>query len=274
MNRFDLPEITSLLGNFHKLYAVCGYLLNSGIKLESKDFIAVCERATLFCHRVGFEHSSQAAFFLKKRFESEGSSGCDAKTAQAELATLETSILIDMAKHNFVQVDAKVSHYFEANDLYGAKVSKAFPNALADIREAGNCIARELGTAAVFHLMRVVEWGIRALCNNLKITKIKKGHPIEYATWDDLVKELPDVVISKIDNMSRGPKKQKAQEFYHPAIQEISGFKDAYRNHVMHTRKAYTSKDADAISDHVGRFMNLLADYGIRGKGAGVIMCI
>ncbi len=167
-----------------------------------------------------------------------------------------------MGKHNFVQVDAVVSKYFEAEDLYGAKVSKAFPNALTDINDAGNCIALGLGTAAVFHLMRVVEWGLRALCRNLKVTEIKEK-PIAYATWDDVIKKLPEVVETKINGMSRGPKKQKAQEFYFPALKELTGFKDAWRNHVMHVRREYTVKDAEAVSSHVDSFMNLLADYGI-----------
>ena len=142
-------------------------------------------------------------------------------------------------------------------------MSKAFPNSLTDMRQAGNCIALGLDTAAVFHLMRVVEWGLRALCKNLKVSEIKKG-PIEYATWDAILEKLPDVVDAKLRVMSRGPKKQKAQEFYHPTLKEINGFKDAWRNHVMHVRREYMSKDAEAISAHVDRFMNLLANNGIR----------
>lgn len=71
-------------------------------------------------------------------------------------------------------------------------------------------------------------------------------------------------VDAKIKVMSRGPRKQKAQEFYHPTLKEVNGFKDAWRNHVVHVRREYATKDAEGVSSHVGRFMNLLADYGIR----------
>ena len=59
--------------------------------------------------------------------------------------------------------------------------------------------------------------------------------------------------------MRPGKVKQSAQEFYYPALQDVRGIKDAWRNHVMHTRREYTALEADAILEHVKRLMATLA---------------
>jgi hypothetical protein len=169
-----------------------------------------------------------------------------------------------MFSHRFVQVVGDGRDYLDSESLFGKAVLSAFPKAQDDIVNAGNCIAVELNTAAVFHLMHVVEWGLRALCNNLKVVKIKSG-PVQYATWDDILKKLPEAVEAKIGAMARGPKKQKAQEFYFAALKDVKGFKDAWRNHILHTRASYECEDAMAVWVHVEQFMKGLADYGIKG---------
>jgi len=52
-------------------------------------------------------------------------------------------------------------------------------------------MAIEANTAAVFHLMRVAEHGLRTLAYDRRI-KVPKG-PIELATWDDVIKQLEKV---------------------------------------------------------------------------------
>ncbi len=116
--------------------------------------------------------------------------------------------------------------------------------------------------------MRVVEWGLRALCvdlghKRLRCQKRKTGKvtykPLDYADWESTLGQLKADVNKKILQLKRGSKKQALQEFYLPALQDIEGFKDAFRNHVMHTRREYTGPEADAIRDRVQRFMRLLA---------------
>ena len=55
------------------------------------------------------------------------------------------------------------------------------------IKAAGNCIAADLNTAAVYHLMCVIEIGIRDLARLLKVKKVKTHVPIEFGTWTKLL---------------------------------------------------------------------------------------
>jgi hypothetical protein len=146
-------------------------------------------------------------------------------------------------------------------------VYNRFRNARFDIREAGNCLAVECGTATVFHLMRTVEWGLRALCQHLGIYKVKsrtkggkvKFTPIPYVEWETMLNQLHPVVNDRVSKLKRGSLKQAEQEFYYPMLQDIQGIRDAFRNHIMHTRAKYSSTDALAIFERVGRIMVSLA---------------
>jgi hypothetical protein len=112
---------------------------------------------------------------------------------------------------------------------FGKDVYDVFPNARFDAEEAATCLACDNSTASVFHLMRVVEWGLRALCNHLGLKKVrsstksggKKYTPIPYTEWEHMINQLHPLVDKKIEKMKRGPKKQREQEFYYPILQDI-----------------------------------------------------
>jgi hypothetical protein len=63
----------------------------------------------------------------------------------------------------FVAVAPDLEAYIDQDALLGDAVTAKFPDAVVEIRNAGNCLAVGCSTAAVFHLMRVVEFGLRAL---------------------------------------------------------------------------------------------------------------
>lgn len=68
--------------------------------------------------------------------------------------------------------------------MFGEKVSLNFPSALEDIKEVGNCYATDRNTACVFHCMRVVEYGLRALAKRLRV-KLPKNLHIDLAEWEN-----------------------------------------------------------------------------------------
>ena len=192
----------------------------------------------------------------------------DTSSVGTELRNIVETVAHEASKKRFLYVSSDRVKCLDNSALFGMLVMESFPSAVEDIREAGNCLAAECNTAAVFHLMRVVEWGLRALCADLGMKNVKQkikksGHtlyaPIAYADWEKLLDGLQGHVDEKIGRMKRGEKKQELQQFYYPALQDIRGIKDAWRNHVMHTRDEYTREDAWAIMTHVQRLMCSLA---------------
>jgi hypothetical protein len=80
---------------------------------------------------------------------------------------LRYSIFNGMDSTMFVSFDVSDSALFRNEQPFGNAVWNAFPSAIDDSIEAGKCIALERYTAAVFHLMRVLEAGLKALAKAL-----------------------------------------------------------------------------------------------------------
>jgi len=141
--------------------------------------------------------------------------------------------------------------YQPAQPLFGEEVERVFPMAIDDIAEAGKCLAIGQGTAAVFHLMRVMEAGLKGLANEL-------GVP--YApSWESYISQLEKILNSK--NYSNLTDLQKAKRpFYHDALGDLSAIKLVWRNPTMHIVKSYDVNQAKMIFGAVGSFMKHLAD--------------
>lgn len=192
--------------------------------------------------------------------------GGDSENIQADhlardYRRIRDGLLQEIQKHKFVYLPGSADEYFNQERLFGAAVYDRFPSARFEIREAGNAFAFEMWTASVFHLMRAGEIGLRALAKDRRISHLpkKKDAPVEMGCWDDIIKELEEQA-GRIANWPNalGDVKVQAQEFYNGATMELRGFKDRFRNHVMHTRAEYRRADAESAMDHVKRFMNLL----------------
>jgi hypothetical protein len=144
---------------------------------------------------------------------------------------------------------------------FGDQVHRSFPSARFDIQEAANCFALDRYTASVFHLMRCVEWGLRAFCADVGFDEVcihktdKRYVPVEYSQWEKILSQLPKRVDEKIEKMPPGADKESAQGFYYPILQDIRAFKDAWRNHVSHTRAIYDETEGINILTHVKNFM-------------------
>ncbi|MEO7275362.1 MAG: hypothetical protein ABIX28_11410 [Vicinamibacterales bacterium] len=151
--------------------------------------------------------------------------------------------------------------------LFGEEVWEAFKGARADIRDAGKALAADCNTAAVFHAMRAVEWGLRALATHLGVRRLKsyrksgspKLTPVAYAQWENILNSLPARVQRRLRKLRPGPRKQEREQFYNECIEEKNAIKQAWRNHIMHSREHVIREDAIAIIAHAKRLMGKLA---------------
>lgn len=183
----------------------------------------------------------------------------------SELRNVIEAIEVEAEKRVYFSIDGDRAKYL-SEIVFGLSVYTVFPQARYDIENAGKCLALECHTAAVFHLMRTAEWGMRSLCSEFGLLRIRKSRksgkvtyqPLEYSEWEKILDQLQEKVDIKLSRLKRGQSKQELQELYYPLLQDLKGFRDAWRNHVMHTRAEYTSEDALAVFSHVKRFMEAL----------------
>jgi len=269
MKNFDLPGLIAIHDRIEQSQAFLGGG-SADLTREMRALYAeFMERVIAYCNPVGFINAGNKAYALHLHLESP-SMFISGSMLSGRLGDLKSDLNICMFAHKFIHVESDVLKYLDSRKLFGAEVCSSFPRAVADISGAGDCIAVDLNSAAVFHLMHVAEWGLRALAANVSLSEIvtdkQKGKtiPLEYGQWEKIINQLPEKIEARVNAMDHGEDRQTTQEFYWSSLSEIRGFKDAWRNHVMHTRRDYTREDAIAVFSHVQRFMNGLADFGIK----------
>ncbi len=275
MNEFVVIEIVDVFQNLQLLQDACGdrITLDQGHRHISDALydraVKTAHKAISMCESAGLDDAIKRIKI--SLYHIDNPNKMDASSLATELRNMSEALLFNIAKYRFLQVNSGLIACVDNPHLFGEPVKDAFPSATHDIREAGNCLAADCNTAAVFHLMRTVEWGLRALAADLGLLKVARRKPtgkvkyvpLPYSEWEHIIDQLQARVNAKLQKLSRGTKKQELQEFYNPALQDIRGIKDAWRNHVMHTRREYTSTEALAILEHVRRLMQAMQKAGI-----------
>jgi hypothetical protein len=116
----------------------------------------------------------------------------------------------DLNAQWFFHVRPERASFYNDPDLFGEQVALAYRGARDDIEAAGKCLVLEQGTATVFHLMGVMEIGLRSLGQALGI---------EYApSWEAYIKQINA-------NMAQEHKKKpadwkKSEAFYRDLLAE------------------------------------------------------
>jgi len=230
-----------------------------GAKVSTERYTEVFNlfrRVEHLCEEHGFTNAGAQAGLTINELEPE-SDPEDISTVLSAINRVSDSLHSEVWPHTFILVRTEHRSYVDNANLLGNEVATAFPRAVDDIMQAGNCIAAGCSTAAVFHMARIVEWGLRALANDRRIT-IPKNKPLDLATWEDVIREL-----EKAENAIQGYPKTRAREaqyaFYHGALMELKRFKNIVRNPIMHTRDDFDEFTAARVFTHVKGFMEILA---------------
>lgn len=170
-------------------------------------------------------------------------------TLFAYLKELRNRVEDDAASIQFLHVQPELVRLYTEPHLFGEKVSDSFPSAIDDIADAGKCLALGQGTATVFHLMRVMEAGLKALGSALGIP---------YApSWESYLRQISDRISA--DHKTKSDEWKNEEPFYRDVAGDLQIVKSSWRNPTMHIVKKYTPDEADGIFRAVCSFMQRLA---------------
>jgi hypothetical protein len=152
--------------------------------------------------------------------------------------------------YGFLLTPSETALYREGHALFGEAVSAKFPAAVSDIDEAGKCLALGRGTAAVMHLMRVMEVGLKALARPLGIP---------YApSWESYLRQINDKMA--IPYAEKPKTWRKKEPFFRDLSGDLITVKHSWRNPTMHVVRQYDPEEATDVLRAVKRFMQRLAD--------------
>src|SRR5690606_26266986 len=129
-------------------------------------------------------------------------------------------------------------------------VAVKFAKANRDIEHGAKALACGLGTAAVFHMMRVMEHGLKVLA---------KGLGIPYApSWESYLSQIETRIKTK--HKAKGVAWKRDEPFFRDILGDLQAVKIAWRNPTMHIVRHYDQDEGDDVFRAVKRFMNRLAE--------------
>ena len=269
MNSFDVSSLVWVLHELSQGETV--FLMNKilgrgnqkpescGEKALNKGTTAIDLAEVLFRH-YGMLDCLKAVETAKERWSD---SLLDVSSAAEIMHRVQTDIVDSLQAKMFLRILDDRTEFLDREKLFGDQVYDAFTSARADIKEAGNCLTAECNTAAVFHLMRVAEVGLRALATDRNVSFANK--PLDQQEWGTILGalegKLKDLRLADGKNWQRREDKDAQVQFYNDTVQECRAFNEAWRRHLSHAdpRAFYDHDEAGNILKHVKLFMQKLA---------------
>jgi hypothetical protein len=131
-------------------------------------------------------------------------------------------------------------------------VTKAFPSTQVDVFAGVDLWALGHSIASVFHFMRVLEHGLRALASDV-------GKKFDVQNWQNIIDQIESEIRQLGKTLPAGQAKNERLQFLSEAAKEFVYFKDGWRNYVAHNRGFYDEHQARSIMEHVKSFMTMLS---------------
>jgi hypothetical protein len=188
-------------------------------------------------------------FTVIMRVHAFANAGCSFQELYTRVMALRETMEDELRGRKLVLVPGLKAEYCEKEDLFGAAVCSAFPSAVRDIKDAGNCYAVDLGTACVFHLMRVLEKGLTALAVPLGVA----------CTSEAMILEKIEAALNPREMLPLKDYKLADPQFFTEATKDFGGLKTPWRNYVVRSPVNYDQQEALKIMNHIRDFMQHLS---------------
>jgi hypothetical protein len=162
----------------------------------------------------------------------------------------------EMSSTKLLALNSEDQNYFSPRSpLFGDLIPNKFPtNGEFELDEAAKCLALGRPTAAVFHLMRLMEVGIRALARCLQVPDPLK--PAE-RNWGHIIGEIKKGIDARWPTAATRAHGDGALfEQLHASLDAV---RNPWRNATMHVESKYTDDQAKHILIAVKGFMEKLA---------------
>lgn len=148
----------------------------------------------------------------------------------------------------------KAELFESSNPLFGSNVDTQFPSISYEISESGKCMALGRSTASVFHSIRCLESGIRAISRCLGIPDPTRASE---RSWHKMLEKVKAEIERRWPTASN--KLSGDGQLFDGLYGALAAIQNPYRNSTMHLDQIYTEDDANHIFVMVGGFMKKIA---------------
>lgn len=221
------------------------YLLEHGPRLGLA--VTVQHVYSLFAEVVG-EHPERVTMTGNKVASIKGQVSIERGKHHVE--QLYRTMIAEMETILFRAVPKERVPYCDPKWLSDTKIPEHFHTALSEFQRAGNCYALGEPTATVFHSMRAMEPGLNSLADRF-------GVSYEHDNWQNIIQDI-EAKVRDLGKLPKSPQKVEDEKFFGAAASQLYFVKNAWRNHVAHTRDSYSDKEAIMIMQHCVQFIESL----------------
>jgi hypothetical protein len=145
--------------------------------------------------------------------------------------------------------------------MFGEDLADKF-SIIHDVEEAGKSYAIGRNTACVFHLMRIMESGLRHLCGEASTYGISIPDPACNRSWDGWLKPIESEL--RKDRKLKQSEWNSIEPVYAQVVSHIRTVSVAWRNPTMHVGIKYTGEEALDIFNATRGFMRHLFSSQLR----------
>lgn len=177
---------------------------------------------------------------------------------QGWMRTLQERLEDELQTELLFHVGKERANFYNYGNCERAEISTAFPLSFGELACAGRCIAYGEGTACVFHLMRVLDYGFRSVANSLEIT-------YDARNWMGLSSSIEKKL--EVNYKEKSPDWRASEPFYASVLTNMLAISRAHRNPVLHELEhKYTEAEAESLFRLTDGFIFDLAKHGMREK--------
>ena len=163
----------------------------------------------------------------------------DLISMSVSITSLVKTIKAESTLSFYLRIGRSESRFYRDENIFGETVAKKFPKLKFEIANAGKCLALKQPTACVFHLMRVMEAGVKLLGRKLKV-----NINVDTENWAAIISRI-NGKIDQLPKITRIQQRKKAK--YAEASTYLNSVRIAWRNEVMHPNESYTNEQAHKI---------------------------
>jgi hypothetical protein len=151
----------------------------------------------------------------------------------------------------------RAKYYADPKAFFGNQAWDALPTrGQFEMEEACRSFALARSTAAVFHVMRLLEVAIGAVRSSLGLPAPIK--PSE-RNWGVILKSIKDEIGSRNAKGGKGWAKPLDRSFFDEVYLLLSAVRDTWRNPTMHVENKYTEEEAENILGTARAFVRKVA---------------
>lgn len=218
---------------------------------ETDDIRKHLERVHAECNKLGLSFSVKHVHRMIDDVKEGKETFSDLATAYKELIN---RISDEVEDYLFFGVHKeRIPYYKEPLEKFGKDTINKFPSIRMEVEETGKCYAVGRYTACAFHLIRVIEVGLRTLGKSVD----PNFDPAKNPTWEAVLKKC-DMELQK-PYQDRSPEWKKDNQFFSEATANLRAVKDAWRNTTMHVEHIYDEERVLDLFNAVRAFMRHLA---------------